>query len=345
VAVVAVLGASGVVGGRVAAAAEARGLTVARPAALPEAPGPVSDVPDVADGETVVVVDATSATGDARRATVRAAAARGWTVLDLSLDPAHLAWLVGGHVPPSGRVVVGAGMLGLVGDLLAASAAPASGTPVAVHVTYALPDRGGLRGATTPGLQRAIADWLTTPISTGVEDPDVDEVVGERRRLAWFPRPVGPVHAAGIPAPERWTVPLHLDVPMAMTSLALPSWRAERLQAAANASGWPVVGPRLVRRVVRSRPEPGPTLRATTRWACVAEVEGSQGVARGWAYGRGPLGTAVIGVVAVLERLTEDGVLAGLPTGALAPAQLGPPGALLDTVSVASDLRWSVTRP
>jgi hypothetical protein len=170
----------------------------------------------------------------------------------------------------------------------------------------------------------------------------VEELPGEVRRLAWFPRPVGPVHAAGVPAPEPLTVPRH--VPSARTVrtyLALSSWRAELLQAAGNLARRPRGRRLLADRLTSRAGTPSVAQRAAARWACVVEAEGEEGVARAWAYGTDPYGTGAASIVALAEA-----VLAGrADAGVVPPALVEVPADLLDTLSARTDLRWSVSRP
>jgi short subunit dehydrogenase-like uncharacterized protein len=189
---------------------------------------------------------------------------------------------------------------------------------------------------------------LAAPAVALVDGRRVGERAGEARRLAWFPRPVGPHHAAAIGGGEVYSVPRHLpSVRTVRTYLAVPSLVAEGVQALASAARSARVRDALGRALLLP-PEPSAERRARVRWACLAEVAGAAGdVARAWATGTDLYATTAVTTVATAERLASgvDGDGVPLPVGVLAPAQLGDAGALLDTVADRSDLRWSVARP
>jgi short subunit dehydrogenase-like uncharacterized protein len=238
--------------------------------------------------------------------------------------------------------VLGAGFVAVPGDPLAHLAAHAVDAPRTVHVCYAFPGRGGLRAALSRGSRRALVAQLGLPGTALVDGEVVEELPGEARRLAWFPRPVGPVHAAGVPAPEAVTVPLHVpSVRTVRTSLALTSWRAELLQAAATLGRGERGRRWLAARLGRGGASTAEADRRAVRWACVAETPGPTGVARAWAYGTDPYGTGAASLVAVAEA-----ILAGhADAGVVPPAAATVPEDLLDTLSARTDLRWSITRP
>src|SRR5699024_6174887 len=99
-------------------------------------------------------------------------------------------------------------------------------------------------------------------------------------------------------------VPRHVPgVSTVRTYLAMPSARAEFAQMAASVARWPRAR-RLARRFLEGGP-PGPPskVREGTRWGCVAEIRGDEGVARSWAYGHDVYGFTALAVVAVAERL------------------------------------------
>ncbi len=328
------LGASGELGARVAAALEARGAAVMRP-----------DPRDVVLGRDVgVVVDASASVGEPRRERAAAVVGAGGMLVELTLDPSDVAWGMEHLAVGPGTVAYACGLLGGMGELLTAVALDGDrgGRGDESHVTYALPDRRGLAGASTPGLRRAIARWVAgqpVALPAGGEP----ELVAETRRLAWFPRPVGPVHAASIPTPECWTLPLtHRALRVARTYVALPSWKAELVQALGGASRSPRFARRLTRRLTRPRAVPGAAVRSTTRWACVAELPGADGVTRAWAYGHDPLTTGAELIAAVVSRVAGD---PGRRPGVAGPSSLVPARDVLDELAVRTDLRWSVTRP
>lgn len=331
-----VAGATGVTGRRlVAAFAEQGHEVVAMPAeATADARRSVA-----ADTDVVVTV---ARSASARSAWLAAAVAAGTSVIDGGSDPAVVVDAVDDLAAraAAGRVTVVPGAGAALGDLLAAMAIDAVGDAEEVHVCWAFPDRGGWRQALPPGLRAEAAERLAAPMPVLDGGRRSSERVGEARRLAWFPRPIGPVHAAAVPGPDPVTVPLHAPtVGVARTYLALPSWRAELLQA----TGAVLRSPRWrgpVARRLEQGDEP-PVGEQAPRWACVAESRGRDGVARAWANGRDAVGLGVAGVVA----LTEVVAAGRAPVGVVSASQAAAPAALLDDLSVAAGLRWSVVRP
>lgn len=242
----------------------------------------------------------------------------------------------------TGTVVVpGVGWRTAIGDLLTAVAAERVLAPREVHVATVVPERGGLLRAASPGVRVGIASCLGASCVAVEGGTRVDELPGEERRLAWFPRPFGPRHAASVPGLEPLSVPRHQpQVQRVRSYLALSSPRAELLQATANLSRWEPARRRLARRLERGadRWQPGGP---PARWAVVAEVEGEDGLARAWANGH-DLDEAT----ALLVAAVADSVASGAATpGVIAPAQAGPPHGLLDALAAASSIRWSVSRP
>ena len=334
-----VRGANGFAGDLVATALERRGHTVVRGSR--DTAG-VADPPE----DVAIVCDAVApAEPDARDAVARTIES-GRHYVGLAVEQPFLRWVHDTQDAPARRrgvsVVPGAGLLFLVGDLLAALAAQAVRQPADVHVAYALPTRGTRRRGTSADTRAAAATLLGRPGLAVVDGATVEEWPGEQRRLAWFPRPVGPRHAAGIPGGEPITVPRHVPgATTVRTSMALTTWRAETLQLAAGAARWAPMRAMVHTALTRGRETPDAAVRARTRWAAVAEVRGRDGaLARAWAYGHDPYGTTVSTAAVVIERLAH-----GAPPGVVAPAQLGDPGDLLDRVAACSDLRWSVRRP
>lgn len=330
---VALLGAGGTVGQVVGRLLEARGVPWV---ALDR------DQPRVPAGAAVVVC---TAGGDleASRRVVTAAVGAGTDVVEVDHEVGYLHWLVGlaartGRASGA-RVIGGAGLRFAVGDLLSALAAAPVPSPREVHVAYT---SGGSRRHLTPGERRAaIAALERGPGSALEHGREVPEPPGGLRRLAWFPRPVGPSHAAAVPGGEWLTVPRHLgSVGTVHTYEAMAGWRAELLQARASiASSSP--GRRWLQRRLarRDRPVTAPA-RAEEPWGCVAEVAGEVVLGRAWAYGRDPIGVTAEIAVELALRLTGTSrqQLRGGPT---APSQVAPPSALLDAVADRGGLRWS----
>lgn len=275
-----------------------------------------------------------------------AALAAGTHYVDCTGEQSYLRWVIeerASSVRDAQVVAVpAAGFEFLPGDLLAAMAAAALYRPRQVHVAYTVPSTGRSRRRISAGTRRTIAGLLGHRGVALEHGELVEELPFEQRRLAWFPRPVGPRHAAAIPGGECLTVPRHVPgVTTVRTYFAIPSWKAEVAQMGANVTRW---GParRVAQRVLEGGPEgPSPELRSRTRWGCVAEVEGAQGVARAWAYGHDIYGLTATGMVAVADAL----VAAPPSPGVHSPATVVTAGELLDTVAARSDLRWSIARP
>ena len=238
--------------------------------------------------------------------------------------------------------VPAAGFDFLPGDLLASLAAGAVAWPSEVHVAYTLPSSGRFARRVSAGTRRTISAQLGRPGLAFEHGQLVEEMPFESRRLAWFPRPVGPRHAAGIPGGEALTVPRHVsDLRTVRTYLAVPSWKAEFGQMGANLARW-APARRAIRRVLeRGNADPSPEARTQTRWGCVAEAEGQDGVARAWAYGHDVYGLTAVGMVAVAEEILTSQPLAGVTS----PASMSDAGDLLDVIAARCDLRWSVARP
>lgn len=371
---IAVLGAAGVVGSTIVGEAAARGSRVVPlvrdpdrgdavlddvRASLAEAPSATGSVeasrtvdatrPDTLAAALADDVDLlVSAVGPAvavGAGVLGTAAAHGVHLVDLGAAPGYLRWAheegAAAALAAGVTVVPGSGCSPLVGDLLTAIAADALAVPAAAHVAYVLPG-GGHLGDATPGVRASLAAGIGRPLLALVDGHLEEERTAEERRLAWFPRPVGPHHAAAIPGGEPLTVPRHLPgIRTVRTYLAMPSWRAELAQFSANASRWDAARRRVVGRLERERPAPSATRRAGLRWAVVAEVADGDAVARAWANGHDPYEVAAQAAVAVAERILGNGA----PAGVLAPAQVTDPRQLLDGLSAATDLRWSLVRP
>lgn len=236
------------------------------------------------------------------------------------------------------RVLVGVGWDPLVADLLAARASESVPGDREVHVAYALPG-ARLRGR-SPGERRAIAERLGTPFQTLVAGERVEERDGETRRLAWFPRPVGPCHAAAVPGATVETVPVHVPrVATVRAYRALTTAAAEGRQTVANLARSPAVA-ELARRIVRSDTGPDEGRRAQQRWACVVEVAGGDVVSRAWAYGHDHLDLTALALVQGVRWLAEHEVAPGVRV----PGELGDPTVLLDDLAARSDLRWGRAR-
>lgn len=295
------------------------------------------------DGVTLLV----GAVGPARHlgaGVLDAALAAGTHLVDVGSSPPYLRLVLdqqARHIERRGLTVVpGAGTAPLVGDLLAAVAAGLVDAPREVHVAYALPG-GAHRGEATPGVRASLAAGVGQPLLAVRDGQLAEELPGEERRLAWFPRPVGPHHAAASAGGEPLTVPRHVPhLRTVRTYLAMPSWRAELVQLQANAARWDRVRRRLVAWLERDHPPPSATRRAGLRWGVVAEVAGGDALARAWAYGHDPYELASRAIVEVVARVCTGRA----PVGVLVPAQVDEPRQLLDALSAVTDLRWSTAR-
>jgi hypothetical protein len=290
-----------------------------------------------------LVVSALPVTGGVAARAVDAAVSAGVALVDTTDSQPHLRRLydeVDAGARRRGSVVVpGVGWRTAVGDLLTAVAAGRVDGPRHVHVAAVVPDRGGVLGTASPGVRAAIRDGLGVPALAFDHGARVEELPGEVRRLAWFPRPFGPHHAVGVPGLEPLSVPRHLPTVRTVRSyLALSTTRAELLQAAANLAQRPAVRARLARRLERGpdRTAPG------ARWAVVAEVAGAEDeLARAWMNGHDHLDAS-----ARLVAATVAAVLAGgAPPGVLPPALVTGPRDLLDALTAGSEIRWSVSDP
>lgn len=292
-----------------------------------------------------VVIVAAGPAAAVRELVVPAAVAAGVPVVDASIDPGHLcalreAWHErAAHQGVS--IVPAAGWSFLLGDLLGAVAAEANPRTEEVHVAYAFPRRRDLLGGGTAGARLAFTEALAGGMLVLRDGAVVEEGLGESRRLAWFPRPIGPHHAVGVPGGEALTLPRHVrGLRTVRTYLAVPSLAAELLQAASR-SLRRAGGRGVVARLVARLPEPEATRREGMRWACVAEAPGEAGTARTWAYGTDPYTFAAAALVLTAERLLEHAGAGGV----LAPGELGDATTLLDEVTLRAGARWSVSRP
>lgn len=274
---------------------------------------------------------------------IDAAIDAGCDLVDVSGEQRYARWVYeerGAQAVHRGVTLVpGAGMTGAIGTVLGAVAASVAGASCDVHVAYLLRSPRPL-GAATGGTRRTLARMLDEPGWAYRAGELHEERLGEARRLAWFPRPVGPTHAAAIPGLEAIALPHYAsDLASVHTYLAMSSWRAELLQAAGAALQHDAVRRRAASWLERDREDPDEASRRRARWACVAEAQGDAGVARAWAYGHDVYGLAAATSVEVALHVGESE-----PGARPAPA-VRDPAALLDELAVATDLRWSLVRP
>lgn len=287
--------------------------------------------------------------GQLGRSVLDAAIRTGTHYVDCTGEQPFIRWAHSERDVPArdaGIVAVpAAGFDFLPGDLLAAVAAEAVGWASEVHVAYTVPSSGGLLGNASTGTRRTVATLLGQPGLALVRGELAEERPGEARRLAWFPRPVGPRHAAGIPGGEPITVPRHVGSATTVRSyLALPSWKAELVQMGGSLARWAPARrfmSDVLSRGARGSDGPAPERRRATRWGCVAEAGGRGAVARAWAYGHDLYGLTAVTMVATAQTILE----ASPPPGVRSPAMLAPPADQLDRLADRCDLRWSVARP
>lgn len=264
--------------------------------------------------------------------------------LDASLEPAATAHIHEQHerARAAGIVAVTAGGFpSAVLDLLGRCALGAVDGAHELHLATTFPSRGWLRHGAGPGTRRVLADLLAAPLVAVVDGRPAEEPIGEARRLAWFPRPVGLAHAAGVPGTAVLSV-RRRDPGLATVReyLAMSGWRAELLQLAASAAAWRPARRWLHGMVRGPATPPADERREAVRWACVAETRGEQGTVRAWANGHDPAATAAASLVVL-----SDAVLEHAEPGARSPAQLAPADRLLDDLSASRDLRWATIRP
>lgn len=232
----------------------------------------------------------------------------------------------------------------LPGDLLSALACGALDAPREVHVTYLVKARGPLPGYTTAGTRDSIAEVFGEPAVALVDGVHTEERLAEQRRLAWFPKPVGPHHAAGYPGTEPLTVPRHQPgVATVRTYLAIPTVAAELAQATAALASSSERIRDLMRHVLRaSDRDPSPTQRNRARWACVAEAADGQGrVARAWMNGRDIYAFTAHALAIVTEALASGPEVSGV----VGPAEVLDPAPALDALADAAGARWGLKRP
>jgi short subunit dehydrogenase-like uncharacterized protein len=279
------------------------------------------------------------------RAVVEAAMRAGVHHLDAALEPAFVSWVHGQHRRAAAAdtiLVPAGGFPGALLDLLASAALGAVSRADEVHLATTFTSRGGLRRGTGPTTRGVLARLLADPMEVRAAGRTTEEPVAEARRLAWFPRPVGLAHAAGVPGSAHLSVPRHVaGLDTVREYLAVSGWQAELLQLAGNAARWDWSRRHIAQAVGVGRGEPPPRRREDVRWACVAETRGLEGIARAWANGRDPAATAAAGLVVLADAVLD---FVG-PAGVRAPAELASAARLLDRLSAGRELRWSVIRP
>lgn len=297
--------------------------------ATPERVGPSDVVCNVASASPEVVVPWSSA------------GARAGGYLDAA--PTTSSHVLLADDPPRGGapVVPGVGWFSAVGDAVAVVAAARLPAAERADVTAWVPSRRSLVAGASPRERRQLWRAATEPVPSLVDGRVVTDRIAQARRLAWFPRPVGPHHAVGVPGTHWRTLPRAVPgLVTVRTGLALRSSSAELLQGLGQLArhrtqpdGWPLLVPR--RAADRGT--------AGERWALVAEVATRDTeVVRGWAYGRDRHELTAQVVAAVAARLGRAGPDA-FPAGQVGVAELVDATEVLDDLAARTQLRWSVT--
>lgn len=280
-----------------------------------------------------------------------AAITAGADVIDISGEQSHLVRLIEQHDSQASvagvTMVPAAGFDFAPGDLLAAVCAASLPHVSDIDICYAVSTAGSprrlIRGVplSSHGTRSSIAAMLNQPQFAYIDGALTEEAVGQARRLAWFPRPLGPRHAAGIPGGEAVLVPRYLPSAVNVrTYLAMPTWRAELVQAAGALARGGHVGKWIKRRLTRNPSDPTPQVRAATKWATVCEARHHQTVVRCWAWGTDPYGFTAVAAAVAAERLIERRHAGRAIPGVRSIAELDDPQATLDLLAVRSDLRW-----
>lgn len=234
-----------------------------------------------------------------------------------------------------GAVTV-AGFWGGLGTLLAATAVAEADDPRDVHVAYGFPGARRLVRRTSRGLRDDLVGVATDAAVAKVDGALVAEPLGEGRRLAWFPRPVGPAHAVAVGGLEHRA---DLGVPTVRTWVAARALTAELLQAVGRLDPATGAGAWLSRRAQAGGGAVGAT--SDVRWAVVVECrDGDDGIVRAWANGTDPVAAAADLLLIAAARVAAghvaaDGTVAGL----------GDVRGQLDAAADRRALRWSVSRP
>lgn len=286
-----------------------------------------------------IAVDLRPAEADPAALALRAAIGTGRGHLDADPSIARLQRTLelAGPEPPV-PIVVGGRFGTLPGDVLAEIAAREVLRPIEVHVSYLVRD---VRSGVPRDVKGTLFDALGEPVTVRLDGAMVQERVGESRRLAWFPRPVGPQRALTIASQEPLTVPArHPHVRLVRTYLAVPGPLAELVVSLDILASRPRAKRLLARLLLGGEPEPGGA--AGARWAVVAEAVGADGlVAHAWAYGSALDELAANGLALLVGRVGGGEVAPGVH----GPGGAGDPASLLDALAAATDLRWSVRSP
>lgn len=229
------------------------------------------------------------------------------------------------------------GFWGGLGTLLAAVATQEATDATAVHVAYGFPGARRVLTRASGTLRRALVRAATDDGVARVAGDEVAEPLGEGRRLAWFPAPVGPAHAVAVAGLEQRAP---IPVPTIRTWLAAGSMGAELLQAVGRLEVDRGVGSWLERRAAAGGG--GPAATDDVRWAVVVEALERDGtIVRAWANGTDPVAAAADLLVLGAQRLVSTGI----PPSTGTVLDLGAPEEVLDRLADLRTLRWSLSRP
>lgn len=320
------------------------GLVAAGPPTVVDATSTV-DMQRLADAHDVVINTVGPFLGTSEPV-VEACVAGRCHYVDITAEQAFVEWMQAEIAPRAAAagisVVPSTGFDYLPGDLLATIAANAVDEVEEIHVAYFVPGTVGMLRRSSAGTRRTLASLVGAPMTAHVGGARRAERLGEARRLAWFPKPVGPRHAAGAPGLEALTLPARFPtVEVVRTYLAMSSWQAEAAQFLGTVGRLASVRAFLEKVTAGGRGGPDEAARKQTRWGCVAEAAGRAGVARAWAYGHDIYGLTAVGSVLATARILDG----ACPAGVIGAADLGDPTQMLDALADATDLRWSVVRP
>lgn len=242
----------------------------------------------------------------------------------------------------AGAPIVPAAGVQALGDALAVAAGTAMSAPTRVDVSLWVPSTRSVLARATPRERAEIAGAIAGPVEVLVDGQVRQEQVAEDRRLAWFPRPVGPHHAVAVPGSHWRTIPAVLpSVHTVRTALALRSSVAEVVQGIGNLARFDTVSRWMDRWAQRPGADPGT---ADERWAMVVEVTTDDGgLTRGWAYGHDRHAVTAAVVARVAEALA-DAPPRPPATRPMGITEVVDATDLLDHLAAVTDLRWSVTR-
>lgn len=285
-----------------------------------------------------VVVNLADTTAETVRAWAHAASRAGGYVDAAPTESTHRA-LADVDLGPA-PVVPGAGLASAVGDALVVVASQRLVEPTRADVTVYVPSRRSLLAGATPRERADLLRAFLAPMSVLVDGRVVEARIAEDRRLAWFPRPVGPHHAAAVPGTHWRTLPRVVpSLDTVRTALALRSSSAEVVQALGNAVRFERVAEAVRRRAARPGRDRGTV---DERWAMVVEVGTPGGTAvRAWAYGHDRHAVTAEAVALLAPRVaTADATPLAVPVG---PTEVMAAEPMLDALAVTTDLRWSVT--